>query len=261
MKIKVKNNKYYYEKIKSVNSEQRKIIDNILVEKKNKFYFGFQKLIPNLQFALMSLLTVQQINIFNFSLDILTSLYCVHTSMQENVVKRIEELTKSQNYTNIFLDYQTFMKDYKSLLSIKNENNNTEKTKSITITPSKIIYNISTQSTTNHFQRKLQIYNDNIIKFNIVDEDNNSFSNSDINKSNKLLLFIKSIFKNGITLGFSHYEYIGCSNSQQKNLGGWMINLEGIRIYKEEYLREVFKNEFKIRNIISQQKEIYFSRQ
>ena len=261
MKIKVKNNKYYYEKIKSVNSEQRKIIDNILVEKKNKFYFGFQKLIPNLQFALMSLLTVQQINIFNFSLDILTSLYCVHTSMQENVVKRIEELTKSQNYTNIFLDYQTFMKDYKSLLSIKNENNNTEKTKSITITPSKIIYNISTQSTTNHFQRKLKIYNDNIIKFNIVDEDNNSFSNSDINKSNKLLLFIKSIFKNGITLGFSHYEYIGCSNSQQKNLGGWMINLEGIRIYKEEYLREVFKNEFKIRNIISQQKEIYFSRQ
>ena len=259
MKVKVKNNKYYYEKIESVDSEQKNIIKKILTKKTNTFYHGFQKLIPNLQFALMSLLTIQQINIFSFNLDILKFLYCEHSSMQERSVKIIEEMTNRKNYTNIGLDYKTFFDDFNSFSSI-NWENNYDKTKSITITPSKIIYNITTQSTSNHFQRKLKVYNDNIIKFTIVDEDNNCFSISDINKSNKLLLFIKSVLKDGVILGSCQYNYIGSSNSQMKNLGGWMVNLEGIRIYKDEYLTSI-KNDFKLNKIFNSGKEIYFSRQ
>jgi hypothetical protein len=168
-------------------------------------------------------------------------------------------MTKSKNYTNIRLDYKTFFDDFNSFSSI-NWENNYDKTKSITITPSKIIYNITTQSTSNHFQRKLKVYNDNIIKFTIVDEDNNCFSISDINKSNKLSLFIKSILKDGVILGSCQYNYIGSSNSQMKNLGGWMINLEGIRIYKDEHLISI-KNNFKLNKIINSGIEIYCSSQ
>ena len=166
--------------------------------------------------------------------------------------KIIEEMNKNKNYTHINLDFETFIKDYSSFEKLSFNINN-DNTKIITITPSKIIYNIPIPSTTNHFQRKLKKYNDNIIKFSFVDEDNNNFSYTDINKSKRLIEFIKSIFKNGITLGFYQYNYIGSSNSQLKNLGGWMVNLEGIRIYKENILN--------YQNIFNEGKELYLSHQ
>jgi len=60
------------------------------------------------------------------------------------------------------------------------------------------------------------------------------------------LKFIKSIFKDGIVLGFSHYNYITSSNNQLKKLGGWMINLEGIRTCNE---MEIYKNQININKI------------
>lgn len=175
----------------------------------------------------MSLLTVQQINIFNFDLNIIIFLSRKDNEEQENAAEIIDKINNTKNYTHINLDYLTFIKDYSSNEGLNLTYNN-NKTKSITITPSKIIYNLSSPVTTNQFQRKLINYNDNIIKVGIVDEDNNNFCFTDI-KSNILLKFLKNLFKNGITLGFFHYNYIGSSNSQLKKLGGWMVNLEGIR--------------------------------
>jgi len=148
-------------------------------------------------------------------------------------------MNKTKNYTQRNLDISSFIEDYSSFE--KNDyiyNNN--KTKSIIITPSKIIYNIPILSTTNHFQRKLIKYNDSITKVKVLDEDHSKICSSDIYNSEKLLQFIKSIFKDGITLGFSHYNYIASSNNQLKNLGGWMVNLEGIRTCNE---MEIYKNQ------------------
>ena len=159
-------------------------------------------------------------------------------------------INKTCNYTHKKLDDLTFIKDYSSFANHfeKNYVYNNNKTKSIIITPSKIIYNITTLSTTNHFQRKLINYNDSIIKVNIFDEDNDNFCFYDINNSEKLLEFIKTIFKDGIVLGFSHYNCIASSNSQLKDLGGWMINLEGVRTCNETEIYMNKKNINKINN-------------
>ena len=227
MKVKVKNMKNFYIKIKSLDINEKMIYKLILENNSNLFYENLKKCIPNLQYSIMSLLTIQQINIFNFDLQILENLSNLNLKEQEKAVKILEEMNKTKNYTHTYLDIETFIKDYSNF-----ENNNFEyksNTKAIIITPSKTIYNIPSNSTTNHFQRKLINYNDNIIKVNILDDDHNSFSYNDINISPKLSLFIRNIFKEGIILGFCKYNYIGSSNSQLKNLGGWMINLEGIR--------------------------------
>ena len=196
----------------------------------------------------MSLLTIHQINIFNFDLKILTFLANLDYKEQEKAVEIIEMINKTCNYTHKDLDALTFIKDYSSFADHfeKNYVYNNNKTKSIIITPSKIIYNITTLSTTNHFQRKLINFNDSIIKINILDEDHNNFCFYDINNSEILLKFIKTIFKDGIVLGFSHYNYIASSNNQLKNLGGWMINLEGVRTCNEA---EIYMNQNNINRI------------
>ena len=225
--------------IKSVNPQEQELVKDILEENKKIFYNHFKNLIPNLQFSIMSLLTIQQINIFNFDLEILTFLANLSYKEQEIAVEIIETINKTKNYTHKNLDIASFIEDYSSFE--KNDyiyNNN--KTKSIIITPSKIIYNIPKLSTANHFQRKLINYNDNIIKIKVLDEDHKKICSSEINNSEKLLEFIKSIFKDGIVLGFSHYNYIASSNNQLKNLGGWMVNLEGIRTCNE---MEIFNNQ------------------
>jgi hypothetical protein len=58
LKIKIKNNNNYYEVIKSLNKQKKKIVANTFIEKTKMFYHDFHKLIPNLQFSFMSLLTV-----------------------------------------------------------------------------------------------------------------------------------------------------------------------------------------------------------
>ena len=231
-KVKFKNNKYFYETITSINPQKQELIKNILEENKKIFFNNLKNLIPNLQFSIMSLLTIQQINIFNFDLKILMFLANLDYKEQEIAVEIIETINRTKNYTHKNLDITSFLEDYSSF--DKNDfiySNN--KTKSIIITPSKIIYNIPTLSSTNHFQRKLINYNDSIIKVKVLDEDHSKICSLDINKSEKLLKFIKTFFKDGIVLGFSYYNYIASSNSQLKNLGGWMINLEGIRACNE----------------------------
>jgi len=247
LKVKFKDNQYFYEKINPFEPKMQVQIKDKLEENRKVFYNNLKNLIPNLQFSIMSLLTIHQINIFNFDLEILIFLAKLDYKDQEKAVEILEMMNKKCNYTLRNLDYLSFLKDY---CYFKNdfENNYTydnNKTKSIIITPSKIIYNITTLSTTNHFQRKLIDYNDSIIKINILDEDHDNFCFSDINNSEKLLEFIKTIFKDGIVLGFSHYNYIASSNSQLKNLGGWMINLEGVRTCNEI---EIYKNQNKINN-------------
>jgi len=69
-KVKFKNNEYFYEMIKSISPQEQKLIKDILEENTKTFYNNFKNLIPNLQFSIMSLLTIQQINIFNFDLKI-----------------------------------------------------------------------------------------------------------------------------------------------------------------------------------------------
>ena len=71
LKVKFKNNKKFYEMIYSINPQKLDIIKNILEDEKKKFYNTLKNLIPNLQFSIMSLLTIHQINIFNFDLKIL----------------------------------------------------------------------------------------------------------------------------------------------------------------------------------------------
>ena len=206
MRVRVKNIDKFYIKIKSLDINEQNIFKYILEENSNLFYENLKKMIPNLQYSIMSLLTVQQINIFNFDIQILKYLSNLNLKEQEKAVKILEEMNKTKNYTHENLDIETFIKDYSYL-----ENNDYEysnNTKSIIITPSKIIYNIPTNSLTNHFQRKLKNYNDNIIKVSILDDDKDSFSNNDINISPKLALFIRNIFKNGVTLCFCKYNYI-----------------------------------------------------
>ena len=227
MRVRVKNIDRFYIKIKSLDISEQDTYKLKLEYSANLFYESLKKMIPNLQYSIMSLLTLQQISIFNFDIKILEYLSNLSLCEQEKAVKILEEINKTKNYTNIYLDIETFKKDYSNL-----ENNHFEyskNSKSIIITPSKIIYNIPVNSITNHFQRKLINYNDNIIKVSILDDDKDSFIYKDINTSPKLSLFIRRIFKDGITLGFCKYDYIGSSISQLKNLGGWMINLEGIR--------------------------------
>ena len=241
-KVRFKNNKNFYEMITSIKPQKQVQIKDILEKNRKVFYNNFKNLIPNLQFSIMSLLTIHQINIFNFDLEILIFLASLDYEKQEKAVEIIEMINKKCNYTHKKLDSLSFIKDYSFFENDieKNYVYNNNKTKSIIITPSKIIYNITTLSTTNHFQRKLINYNDSIIKINILDEDHDSFCFSDINNSKKLLEFFKTIFKEGIVLGFSHYNYIASSNSQLKNLGGWMINLEGVRTCNE---KEIYKNQ------------------
>ena len=245
LKVRFKDYKNFYEKINSIDPQEQEHIKDILEQNKKVFYNNFKNLIPNLQFSIMSLLTIHQINIFNFDLKILIFLANLNYKEQEKAVEIIEMINKTCSYTHKNLDISSFLEDYSSFE--KNDfiyNNN--KTKSIIITPSKIIYNITTLSTTNHFQRKLINYNDSIIKINILDEDQDNFCFSDNNNTKKLLKFIKTIFKDGIILGFSHYNYIGSSNSQLKNLGGWMINLEGVRTCNE---MEIYKKQNNINKI------------
>ena len=103
----------------------------------------------------MSLLTIQQINIFCFDLNILVNLSNKKLEEQEKAVKIIEEMNINQNFTHMNLDYKTFIEVYSEYDKNINYKYNNENTKSILITPSKIIYNITSNSTTNHFQRKL----------------------------------------------------------------------------------------------------------
>jgi RNA-dependent RNA polymerase len=176
----------------------------------------------------MSLLTVQQINIFNFDFNILSFLSKKDCHEQEKACQIIDKINYKKNYTHIKLDYLTFILDYSSFENSDIEYNS-NKTKSITVTPSRIIYNIPTPNLNNHFQRKLIDYNDNIIKISVVDEDKSNFNSADINQSIILVKFVENLFKNGINLGFLKYNYIGSSNSKLKKLSGWMVNLEGIR--------------------------------
>lgn len=243
IKVKIKNNKMTYETIKTLNPKGKIIFKKFLNENSKYFYENLKKLIPNLQFAIMSLLTIQQINIFSFDLNILVYLSNKKLEEQEKAVKVIEEMNINKNFTHINLDYETFIKEYLSYDEKIDYKYNNENTKSILITPSKIIYNITSNSTTNHFQRKLMKFNDNIIKIKIIDEDKGDFV--DISSSPNLSKFIKTIFKNGITLGFIEYHYIGSSCSQLKSLGGWMVNLEGIRTLK------IKKDNIDIINIIN----------
>ena len=243
LNVKFKNNHFYYEKISSINYLWQNKIKELITKSCKIFYESLQNMIQNLQFSLMSLLTVQQINIFNFDLSIIIFLSRKDNEEQENAAEIIDKINNTKNYTHINLDYLTFIKDYSSNEGLNLTYNN-NKTKSITITPSKIIYNLSSPVTTNQFQRKLINYNDNIIKVSIVDEDNNNFCFTDI-KSNILLKFLKNLFKNGITLGFFHYNYIWSSNSQLKKLGGWMVNLEGIRTnikINDKFIMKKLKN-------------------
>ena len=262
MNIKIKNNKNYYEKIKSLVAKGKNKVKTFLNENTIIFYKYFSKLIQNLQFSIMSLLSVHQINIFNFDLNILIFLSKLDVEKQERAVEIIDTMNKTKNYTHIYFDEITFIKEYTAYES-KGFEYNSNKTKSITVTPSKIIYNITKCITTNHFQRRLIDYNDNIIKISIVDEDNNNFSYYDINKSPKLVQFIKKLFKDGITLGFYKYDYIGSSNSQLKNLGGWMINLEGIRLYKnpkeinQDNINEI--NDIPNNNLIIDESQVCYS--
>ena len=232
MKIKIKDNKNLDEIIKTIDTQEQYYFKEILINKSYIFYEYLNKLIPNLQFSIMSLLTLQQINIFNFDMQILYFLSNRDLYEQERAVKIIDSMNTQKNYTHMNIDYETFIKHYSLFDNINFEYSNNN-TKSITITPSKIIYNIPINATTNHFQRKLINYNDNIIKISVVDEDNENFTYFDLSKSQRLISFIKTIFKKGISLGFCKYNYIGSSNSQFRNLGGWMINLEGIRKLQE----------------------------
>ena len=237
LKVKVKNNKYYHQKIQSLNIEQQFNYRYTLVKGTQSFYENLKQLIPNLQYSIKSLLTVQQINIFNFDLKILEFLSVLKSNEQEQekAAKIIEEMNKNNNYTDIILDIEKFKKDY--LNKKENEKidfDNNLNTKKITVTPSKIIYEIPSPKIYNHFQRKLEKYNDSIIKIKIVDDDHTIFRSKDINDSQNLYNFIKHVFLNGITIGFYKYNYIASSNSQLKKLGGWMINLEGIRILQKK---------------------------
>ena len=172
---------------------------------------------------------------------------------QEKASLKIVEMNKNNNYTDKYLDFITFAQDFALVPSINDYNY--YNTKSITITPSKIIYNIPDPIITNHFQRKLNKYNENIIKVHIVDEDYKNFSFYDINSSQRLALFIRSIFSNGINLGFCKYNYIGSSNHQLKSLGGWMINLEGIRILNDDKDNEI--NSILLKDKINYKKKFY----
>lgn len=173
----------------------------------------------------------------------------------------------NNNYTYTNLNIEKFLEDYSFYEEAKIYNNIIYSTKTITVTPSKIIYNIPNQKIFNHFQRKLFMYNDNFIKIHIVDEDYKNFRASDLPNNSKLYNFIKQIFLNGITIGFCKYNYIASSNSQLKYLGGWMVNLEGIRAIKNEkqiLLKNIFQNniifENKINfNSINDENEIYSS--
>ncbi len=231
LKVKIKNKKNYYIRIDSINMAAQSIFKGALIKYSKIFYDFLNKLIPNLQFSLMSLLTIQQINPFSFDLNILSFLSRKNLEEQEKAVKIIDEMNKNKNYTHLYLNYENFMKDYSFFETFDYQYNNNN-TKSILITPSRIIYLIPTNSTNNHFQRKIINYNDSIIEINIVDEDQNNFSKYDMVNSEKLKIFIKTVFKEGITLGFTEYKFIGSSNSQMKNLGGWMVNLEGFRAIK-----------------------------
>ena len=232
LKVKIKNNNKYQE-IRSININEKINYELIMKKGQKIFYECLHKLIPNLQYSIMSLLTIQQINIFNFDYSILEYLSLFNSQIQERASKIIEEMNKKNNYTDKYLDIETFIKDYSFFQNtdIEYDGNNT---KSITVTPSKIIYNIPASRISNHFQRRLIKYNDSIIKIHIVDEDYNNFSSYEINISSKLSEFIETVFKDGITLGFCKYNYVGSSNNQLKTLGGWMVNLEGIRILKKE---------------------------
>ena len=81
----------------------------------------------------------------------------------------------------------------------------------------------------------------------------------------KLYNFIKQIFLNGITVGFYKYNYIASINNQLKHLGGWMVNLEGIRSLKMDKepktffeINNIFENKINF-NIINDENEIYSS--
>ena len=238
LKVKVKNNKYYYLKIKTLDRDKQFNYRCILKKGSKLFYENLKQLIPNLQYSLKSLLTVQQINIFNFDLKILEYLseFKSKEQKQEKAAKIIEEMNKNNNYTDIYLDIKKFKDDY-SKYEKENEKfdyNNNLNTKTITVTPSKIIYEIPSPKLFNHFQRKLEKYSDNILKIKIVDDDGKTFQSKDINNRPNLYNFIKQIFLKGIAVGFCKYNYIASSNSQLKTLGGGMINLEGIRTLKKE---------------------------
>ena len=75
IKVKFKDNNFLYEKIESIDTLEKQIIKKLLLLNTKQFYENFKKLIPNLQFSLMSLLTIQQINIFNFDLKILNYIF------------------------------------------------------------------------------------------------------------------------------------------------------------------------------------------
>ena len=55
LKVKIKNNKNYYEIINSLNLKGQTIFKGYLIKSSKIFYGNLSKLIPNLQFSLMSL--------------------------------------------------------------------------------------------------------------------------------------------------------------------------------------------------------------
>ena len=172
IKTKNNNNPYFFQPIKSLSDiEVQNIKESILKYSCNKFFNNLRKLIPPLQYSVMSLLTVQQINIFHFDLDILSE-FLINLPInkkidennnnekknlvtQEKASRIINEMNNKYNYTNIDLTYEKFILDYTSILENQKMDFDDYFTQSITVTPSKIIYNIPTKGTSNHFQRKL----------------------------------------------------------------------------------------------------------
>ena len=69
----------------------------------------------------MSLLTVHQINIFNFNLKILVFLLNKDYEEQERAVEIIDKMNKTNNYTYKNFTYETFIKEY-SIMKIKDLN-------------------------------------------------------------------------------------------------------------------------------------------
>jgi hypothetical protein len=62
----------------------------------------------------MSLLTIHQINIFNFDLKILNFLANLDYKEQEKAVEIIEMINKTCSYTHKNLDISSFLEDYSS---------------------------------------------------------------------------------------------------------------------------------------------------
>ncbi len=228
--------------LKRLDHNDQIITNTYIKEKCEEFYKVFYNLHFNLQYAILSLITTNRINIFDFDLRFIFELKKLSCDEQEDAASIIENkmIKKTSDRIDILEVFKyEYSKSIENLLLQEDAKDRLSqdkmKIRTIEVSPTRIIYNPPQKEKISHILRKYSEYKENFIKVNFVEEDGGKMFFS-THSMWVIINFIKNAMYEGILVGSRLFEFLSASNSQMKNCSYWFFNLEGTRFLEIEQI-------------------------